>query len=415
VLPHLDSLALQTCRKEAGGCGHQYCWICLTPWETHEGNYYHCSRAPDPGLFDATSAASSRHELAVYAFASERFGEHMRGARYADEHRAEVDARQGALVDKHGAELSSVDFLKRATDVIVRGRRVAAWAHVHGFMCSDPGYKALFEDSRGRLEAHLEQLQDLIELHTIIRVEDGTFGASSSNSGASSAAASLAGAGAKPRTSAGGSGAGAAAAGAPAAAAVSSSSLGPRVSAGGSGVATAAAMSGAGMPPSVPRALHAWRQATTNLLGSTNQFISSLLDAVDAGFIVPGAYGGTGTETGAVATASKEMLAGARRGREAAGLDLAGSSSASAKRMRSVEEGEESRDEDEEDEVAFDDEEDEAIEDEGGDDDEEEEEEDGHRVEAEEMMPADEAAWEEDQALQAAIAASLAPPATAAV
>ena len=33
-----------TCRKEAGGCGYEFCWICLGEWKPHGTSWYECKR-----------------------------------------------------------------------------------------------------------------------------------------------------------------------------------------------------------------------------------------------------------------------------------------------------------------------------------------------------------------------------------
>ena len=33
-----------TCRKEAGGCGYEFCWICLGAWAPHGTSWYECKR-----------------------------------------------------------------------------------------------------------------------------------------------------------------------------------------------------------------------------------------------------------------------------------------------------------------------------------------------------------------------------------
>ena len=36
-----------TCPTASGGCGHEFCWICLAPWSTHgaaTGGFYQCNR-----------------------------------------------------------------------------------------------------------------------------------------------------------------------------------------------------------------------------------------------------------------------------------------------------------------------------------------------------------------------------------
>jgi hypothetical protein len=32
-----------TCNRQAGGCGHEFCWICLRPWSGRTCTYFQCS------------------------------------------------------------------------------------------------------------------------------------------------------------------------------------------------------------------------------------------------------------------------------------------------------------------------------------------------------------------------------------
>ena len=117
-------------------------------------------RRPPADLYSASAAANARAELAYFAFFSERFYEHSRGAEHALANRSKVAAHTATLMALAGASLGEADFLDRALDVIVRGCRMAAWAYVHAF-CVPPGdaaYKALFEHGQGMLEANLETL-----------------------------------------------------------------------------------------------------------------------------------------------------------------------------------------------------------------------------------------------------------------
>ena len=38
-----------TCRRELGGCGHEFCWVCMGPWNSHAiiniDSFYTCNKA----------------------------------------------------------------------------------------------------------------------------------------------------------------------------------------------------------------------------------------------------------------------------------------------------------------------------------------------------------------------------------
>ena len=49
-----------TCRKEKGGCGFEFCWLCLGPWSTHgssTGGYYACNNYEQAGKYLSEGAA----------------------------------------------------------------------------------------------------------------------------------------------------------------------------------------------------------------------------------------------------------------------------------------------------------------------------------------------------------------------
>ena len=37
-----------TCRKSAGGCGYEFCWVCMGSWNSHKitslNSYYSCAK-----------------------------------------------------------------------------------------------------------------------------------------------------------------------------------------------------------------------------------------------------------------------------------------------------------------------------------------------------------------------------------
>lgn len=56
-----------TCRKEAGGCGHEFCWICMQPWDGTCGSY-NCMRQPQRNApaQDLRGAARAAVEVGMF-------------------------------------------------------------------------------------------------------------------------------------------------------------------------------------------------------------------------------------------------------------------------------------------------------------------------------------------------------------
>jgi hypothetical protein len=292
-----------TCRPP-GGCAYQFCWICLADWSSHvSGSAYNCNKAPPLQLYDGVGADKSRQELAVYAFYSERFNNHLRGARQAEGSRPRIVEMEGSLMEACGCSAADVSFLSRALDVVIRGRNVAAWSYVHAFFVADPAYRTLLEDSQGLMERNLEQLHSALTVSSLTRVLDdpsehwekltkGPYGNPFLPNpyavpAPSSAALYAASGGFAPTAAGAGSGAPPAGSASPAAA-----------GAGSRGAASAASH----LDPSVTTVrsrLSDFRMRLTHLLASTDAFISKLLDALEVGLLDDGrAYAGAGHASG---------------------------------------------------------------------------------------------------------------------
>jgi hypothetical protein len=286
-----------------GGCSYQFCWICLAAWSTHaSSSAYNCNKAPPLQLYDGVGADKSRQELAIYAFYSERFNNHLRGARQAEGTRPRIEKMEGSLMEACGVSAADVSFLSRALDVVVRGRNVAAWSYVHAFFVTDPAYKTLLEDSQGLMERNLEQLHSALTISSLSRVLDdpsehwerlakGPHGnpfLPNPFAVPAPGSATLYAASGGLAAAAAGAAAGADSGSAPAVSAP------PAAAGAGSGAGSAASH----LDPSVTTVrsrLSDFRMKLTHLLASTDAFVSKLLDALEVGLLDDGrAYAGAG-------------------------------------------------------------------------------------------------------------------------
>ncbi len=111
-----------TCRKP-GGCGFEFCWLCLGDWREHgsaTGGFYQCNKYK-PGDAAVAKRESERERskgtLARYMFYFERWMNHGRSMRIADEtQRDAVEATRVALADTGGIHLERTDFWAGAHD-----------------------------------------------------------------------------------------------------------------------------------------------------------------------------------------------------------------------------------------------------------------------------------------------------------
>jgi ariadne-1 len=80
-----------TCRKHAGGCGYEFCWLCKGDWTKHGRGYYYCNiyknkkvKTHDNTLTaEEKTAENAQNELDRYEFHYTRFDSHHKSCKHA--------------------------------------------------------------------------------------------------------------------------------------------------------------------------------------------------------------------------------------------------------------------------------------------------------------------------------------------
>uniref|UniRef100_A0ACD5TRX2 Uncharacterized protein n=1 Tax=Avena sativa TaxID=4498 RepID=A0ACD5TRX2_AVESA len=144
-------------------CHHQFCWICLGPWEEHLTGNYNCNRyvAADDSTFRRQQAKAS---LDRYLHYYERWAAHEVSRHKAREDMFELESTLAALGGAAAEESrTQIGFLMDAYTQILHGRRMLRWTYAYGFYAS--GAKlTLLECLQGEAEASLERLHDFAEI-----------------------------------------------------------------------------------------------------------------------------------------------------------------------------------------------------------------------------------------------------------
>lgn len=145
-----------TCRKP-GGCGHEFCWVCLKPWNDHK-----ICNAPPEDAWATQQRETAKHDLMRYAHYCERFLAHEKAEAFA----ATTQQAAVASIAESWQKLhtQSPSFLDEAVRQIISGRRFLKWTYVHGYFAN---YKIeerkFFEFHQAQLEGTLERLCDVME------------------------------------------------------------------------------------------------------------------------------------------------------------------------------------------------------------------------------------------------------------
>jgi len=162
-----------TCRKEAGGCGYEFCWLCRGDWKEHgsqTGGYYACNKY-DASIAknDDTKAAELKTELETYMFYYHRYEAHHNAFKIADQQRKNSEKKSLEMVEKLGVRAQDTVFLREATEQLIECRRVLKNSYIYGFYLdkSKKAEKSLYEYLQEDLEKHTNHLSELYENTTV--------------------------------------------------------------------------------------------------------------------------------------------------------------------------------------------------------------------------------------------------------
>ena len=175
-----------TCNKNAGGCGYDFCWMCLGDWKSHgsaTGGYYECNKykkdKAEGKLNDEERRRSTAKEaLDKYMHYFERFQNNHKSIDYARKMVHDMGKKQEVLRDMSSVSLSldECSFLREAAAEVVKCRRVLKWTYVHGYYLEDEREKNLFEFMQEDLEKHTEHLHELVEVELEAYLQDAKRG-----------------------------------------------------------------------------------------------------------------------------------------------------------------------------------------------------------------------------------------------
>jgi len=158
-----------TCRKNAGGCGFEFCWLCRGPWTehgSHTGGYYSCNKYDkSDAKSEDDKATDAKTDLEYYMFYYHRYDSHRSAMKIADEQRKNAEKKGVELQEKFDVRAADTKFLREATDQLLENRRVLQWSYCYGFYLEKTknAERNLFEYLQEDLEKHTNHLSELYE------------------------------------------------------------------------------------------------------------------------------------------------------------------------------------------------------------------------------------------------------------
>ena len=150
-----------TCRKEAGGCGHEFCWICMGNWKGHNA----CNKFDDKK--EEKDRVDIKHELDRYIFYFDRYMNHKKSLKYAIKSKGITERNIEKLNKIKQIPYTDLLFLREGILSVINARRTLFNSYIFGFyLKEDPSTNAskkLFEHHQGILEQNADKIHGFLE------------------------------------------------------------------------------------------------------------------------------------------------------------------------------------------------------------------------------------------------------------
>jgi ariadne-1 len=164
-----------TCRKNAGGCGYEFCWICLGEWKTHGGSYYKCEKY-NPTEFEKQKEKMKgevKLEIERYANYFESYNEESKNLKLAHKLLDKIENYKLNLEKNKNQPYLELLFLNEALDVVIDCHRILKSTYIYGyFMKANTNKLYIHHQEMLRKEADLlHELLELDELPKILEID----------------------------------------------------------------------------------------------------------------------------------------------------------------------------------------------------------------------------------------------------
>ncbi|TNV81097.1 hypothetical protein FGO68_gene2725 [Halteria grandinella] len=158
-----------TCKQ----CGHHFCWLCLGDWKDHgsaTGGYYKCNIYEEAKKSDTRAEFLSleeqmqraREELNRFVFHYERFSNHQKSKKHAQDMIGRLNFAIEELRTKQNYTLPELQFLGDTLKVLIRARHGLKYTYVHAYYQKDAELRQISQYSQEMLEKFCEQIDEML-------------------------------------------------------------------------------------------------------------------------------------------------------------------------------------------------------------------------------------------------------------
>lgn len=160
-----------TCRKEAGGCGFEFCWICLGEWKPHGSSYYQCNKYDkDKEVNKEEMVKNAKLELEKYVFYFDRFMNHQKSQELGTKLKLQIKNHEERFRNLKQIPYEELTFMTNAVETIINSRRTLKNTYVFGFYMIKCNERELFEHNQFLLDRDTDRLHGMMEGETIKKI-----------------------------------------------------------------------------------------------------------------------------------------------------------------------------------------------------------------------------------------------------
>ena len=181
------------CRRSAGGCGYEFCWVCMGSWKSHiiEGlfSYYNCKKIIEnngkdqkkeknkyiPGKTKEKLEKNKLNEMDRYIKYYEGWENHERSFKICSKLNNKIDEYKNILNSKKMINIEELQFLDETLNTVKDCHRLLKYSFVFAYFMKDDVNMTLFEHNQEILEHQADMLNEMIELEQlpdILKIEN---------------------------------------------------------------------------------------------------------------------------------------------------------------------------------------------------------------------------------------------------
>ena len=153
-----------TCRKEAGGCGYEFCWICLGEWKPHGTSWYKCTRV-NQKEYDKKQKEilNMKSEMEKFDKSYQSFNDEENAIKYAIKLNEKIKLYKKFLTEKKQLPELEILFLDDALKTVIECHRLLKNTYIFGYYMKKNS-KSLYEYNQEMLRREADLLHEKIEM-----------------------------------------------------------------------------------------------------------------------------------------------------------------------------------------------------------------------------------------------------------